>query len=191
MASKNHWFTRITRPYLPDKQSLTIFLTAIVSSAALTTFNNLAIISDASASIEPVASPVAMVSEQVHMVTPPPPNMELDFPPALLETAGTSVSVIDKPLMEAVKAETTVTKAPVMQVKASPKKQRSHNKAKLLRMKIIGTQDGIAWYINKSGDVLQAKVGDSVPGIGTLGVIHNDRTIKTADGQQVIADSVF
>jgi hypothetical protein len=193
MVTKNNRVLTLARRGKPDGQCLTVFITALLTTAIPHAWNHVQIISDASANIKPITA----IPEKTKANDCP---AIVSQSPSLQQTTTLLSPVIEKGIVPNNPSPVVVTtvepkvKPVVHKIKAvavATDRDRKHQaKVATLRMKVIGAQDGIAWYVDGDDNVKQVAVGDVVPGIGQIGVIRNDRTIKTADGRSVLTEQV-
>lgn len=186
----------MARRIKPDRQCYAVFFSALLTPLLQVGLSHTQLINNASANINPAMTNNAIPEmprqcQTVNSVPPQPASQLKQEPTLLLPIADKETGNMVKP------SPIEVSKAKPKPKKASHKSKpivddgpKVHASVKPLRMRIIGTQDGVAWIVNKEGDVVRVAVGDNVPGIGKIGVIRNDRTIKTDDGRQVLADAV-
>lgn len=195
MAAKNKRSLTFIGRIAPDQQCVTVFVTALLTSAVPNLYSHILLINEASANVELATLAPAAESPVKHDFRESHPSILVDREIPVVSSpvraiTPTPLPVVQKPVSTQAKPEA----ASVENREATkPKKASNFRKAQpqttALRMNVIGAQNGAAWIVDGNGDVQKVEVGDDIPGIGKLGVIRDDRTIITADGRQVITES--
>jgi hypothetical protein len=185
MVTQDNRFRKLIHTMAPDRTCLSVFMASFLASASLVAMTHTVFINDASANIRAGKTTSSMQMNPVECPTISAASTPSVPTPVTTQESASAIHRTTKKIAASEDKNIEEAKLEQHPIKASKPQQKGK-----LRMKAIGLQDGVIWAVNKNYDVIRIAVGDEVPGVGTIGVIRSDRTVRTTDGRTVLLEEV-